>query len=186
MVGNAFIIHGAYGNPLENWFPWLRAELERAGLRVYVPAFPTPENQTLENWLEVFKEYSALLDGESIMIGHSLGPAFIFSVLERAKKPIRAAFLVAPFAGALGDGELDRINRTFVDRKFDWERIRRNCGRFYVYASDNDPYVPGEKSELIADRLGATFRLVPGAGHFNKAAGYLKFPALLEDVKKVI
>lgn len=186
MAGNAFIIHGAYGNPLENWFPWLRAELEKLGLDVYVPAFPTPENQTLENWLEVFEEYSNRLNADSIMIGHSLGPAFILNLLERAKTRIRAAFLVAPFAGALGDRELDRINRTFVGREFDWKKIRRNCGKFYVYASDNDPYVPQAKSELVAERLGAAFRAVAGAGHFNKAAGYLKFPLLLEDIKKVI
>ena len=50
---NAIIIHGTYGNPDENWFPWLKIELEKIGYQVYVPTFPTPENQNLEAWLKI-------------------------------------------------------------------------------------------------------------------------------------
>ena len=74
---NIFIIHGSYGSPEENWFPWLKSDLEKLGCRVYVPRFPTPEKQSLEKWLDVFKEYDGFVDSETIFIGHSLGPAFI-------------------------------------------------------------------------------------------------------------
>ncbi len=39
---NIFLIHGSYGHPQENWFPWLKKELESLGHKVYVPAFPIP------------------------------------------------------------------------------------------------------------------------------------------------
>jgi predicted alpha/beta hydrolase family esterase len=46
-MANIFIIHGSYGNPDENWFPWLKKELEQEGHKVFVPKFPTPEDQSL-------------------------------------------------------------------------------------------------------------------------------------------
>ena len=90
---NVFIIHGAYGHPNENWFPWLKSELEKLGCKVFVPKFPTPENQSLENWLKVFKDYKQYLNENSIVVGHSLGPAFLLNILENLDKPIKAAFL---------------------------------------------------------------------------------------------
>lgn len=42
IMANVIIIHGAYGNPEENWFPWLKKELEKLDCRVFVPKFPTP------------------------------------------------------------------------------------------------------------------------------------------------
>jgi len=63
--------------------------------------------------------------------------------------------------------------------------LKRRCKRFYVYASDNDPYVPLEKSKFVADKLNAKFKLVPGAKHMNAEAGYTSFELLLEDIKSV-
>ena len=66
-MSNIFIIHGAYGNPNDNWFPWLKAELEKIGAKAFVPAFPTPEDQNLENWFKVFKDYEKYLGENSIV-----------------------------------------------------------------------------------------------------------------------
>ena len=50
----AVIIHGSYGSPDENWFPWLKKELQKIGYKVFVPAFPTPKNQKLGVWKGIF------------------------------------------------------------------------------------------------------------------------------------
>jgi len=180
---NVFIIHGAHGHPEENWFPWLKSALDKLGCKVFVPKFPTPQGQTLENWLRVFEEYEKYLDENSIVIGHSLGPAFLLTVLERLNHPIRAAFFVAGFVGLLGNPTFDEINKTFIDKSFDWKKIKQNCKRFYVFHSDNDPYVPLEKGKELAKNLGAELIIVKGAGHFNERAGYTKFYLLLEKIK---
>ena len=92
---NVFIIHGAYGHPKENWFPWLKSELEKLDCRVFIPQFPTPEDQSLETWLKVFEEYKQYLDEDSVVVGHSLGPAFLLDILEKLDKPVKATFFVS-------------------------------------------------------------------------------------------
>lgn len=70
---NILIIHGTYGNPEENWFPWLKSELEDKGCGVYVPEFPTQEGQSLESWLKIFEDYEENLNEDSIVVAHSSG-----------------------------------------------------------------------------------------------------------------
>lgn len=182
MSKNVFIIHGAYGSSQENWLPWLRDELKGKGFQVFVPNFPTPEGQTLENWMKVFDEYGYFMDEETVLIGHSAGVAFILSVLEKSQKPVKACFLVSGFVDFLDDDDLDSINKSFIDKDFDWGRIKKNCGGFHLYHSDNDPYVPLAKAENLAEKLGVEVKMVSSAGHFNRAAGYDKFELLLRDI----
>jgi len=186
MAMNIFIIHGTFGSPSENWFPWLEEELEKEGHEVFVPRFPTPEGQNLENWLKVFEEYEQRLDSDSVLVGHSLGPAFILNVLERIKKPVKAALFVAGFTGSLGNPKYDGLNNTFAAKEFNWEKIKKNCGSFFVFHSDNDPYVPLEKAKKLAQKLGIEPIVVKDAGHFNESADYTEFPLLLEKIKGIL
>lgn len=114
-----FIIHGAFGYPNENWFPWLKKELEKLCCKVFVPEFPTPKNQTLNNWLDTFKNYKKYIDESSIFVGHSLGCAFILNVLETINVKIKAAFFVAGFISSLNNDYFDTINKTFINKNFD-------------------------------------------------------------------
>jgi predicted alpha/beta hydrolase family esterase len=58
-IQRVFIIHGTNGNSKENWFPWLKEELNKASpdIRVIVPDLPTGNNQSLENWLKAFQPF---------------------------------------------------------------------------------------------------------------------------------
>ena len=185
MSKKAAIIHGAYGSPDENWFPWLSEELEKIGYTVYRPDFPTPKKQSLENWKDRFEEYRQPWgDKDTILIGHSIGAAFVLRMLmSHNDEPIKAAFLVAGFTTQLGDPEFDKLNASFLANPFDWELIRKNCQQFFVYHSDNDPYVPLEKGEELASSLGVQVALVKDAKHFNEEAGYTEFQEILGDIK---
>ncbi len=181
-----FIIHGTMGSPNVNWFSWLKLELEKLDHKAYTPKFPTPENQNLDTWLNMFREYEPLLDENSILIGHSLGPSFILNVLERLNHPIKAVFLVAGFTGLLGNKTFDELNISFTDRKFDWNKIKNNCQHFFVYSSDNDPYVPLEEGLKLAKGLGVELKIIPNAAHFNDETGWNKIEFLLEDIKQLL
>ena len=178
---NFFIIHGVYGNPEENWFPWLKKELEGQGYEVIVPKFPTPLDQSLESWLRVFLHYEEKINEETVLIGHSLGAPFILNYLEKTNKKIKAAILVAAFHKPLGI-QYDEINKTFVDKQFNWEKIKANCNKFFIFNSDNDPWIPLETAQELAKNLNAEMNVVHDGGHLNKKAGYEDFPILLETI----
>ncbi len=180
----AFLIHGAYGNPAENWFPWLMEKLKERGLKLYAPSFPTPKGQTLESWQEAFKTYEGKLDDKTILVGHSIGATFALRLIQDSKKPIKAAFLVSGFVTPANDpkSQFTEINKTFYEKPFDWERIKANCMSFYVINSDNDPYVTPSHAEEISKHLGVKVIIIEGAGHFNKSSGYATFPQLLDMI----
>lgn len=178
-MSTIFIIHGVQGHPEENWFPWLKAELEKLGHKVIVPQFPTPEGQTLENWLATLKTYEADLTPDTILVGHSLGGSFILNVLERY--PVKAAFLVGCVFGILGNA-FDEGMKTFAQHDFNWPLLLKNCPHFEIFHSDNDPYITLERAHELSKHLNTPVTLIPGGGHFNASAGYVKFPELLEKI----
>lgn len=173
-----FIFHGIYGHPGENWFPWMKEELEKRGCEVVVPKFPTPENQNPTTWDEVMKPYEEKLNG-AIIVGHSLGTPYALHVLETHS--VAALCSVAGFC-SLPENEFAPLMASFFEKEFYWNAIRRNCPSFIIFHSDNDPYVPFEKAEELLKQLHSEIIKVSGAGHFNAAAGYTTFPLLLEKV----
>jgi predicted alpha/beta hydrolase family esterase len=154
-----FIIHGSFGSPEGNWFPWLKKQLKNLGHEVYVPRFPIedyeffskdlkknpllkPKNQNLSNWLRTFYKYLSKLDHETVFVAHSIGPAFVLHLLEQIDTKIRACIFVSPFLGRIGIPEFDAVNSSFVDDPINWGKVKQNCRDFYVVSSDDDPYVP--------------------------------------------
>jgi len=81
------IIHGTFGNPDENRFPWLRNELEKKGHDVWTPKFSTPEQQTPEVWCaELQQQAPFAFDRETVLIGHSLGATYLLHILDMQRK----------------------------------------------------------------------------------------------------
>ena len=176
----AIIFHGTGGHPEENWFPWLKNELRKYDYEVIIPQFPTlpkfeiSESHTPEKWFEVFEKYKKYLDSDTILIGHSLGGGFLLRVLEKINVKVKAAIFVAPSVGVkpIKYWEGDKL---FVEKPFDWNRIRESAQKFIVFHSEDDPFICIRNSEKLAK-----------AGHFNKAAGYEKFDLLLEKIKIIL
>lgn len=182
---NVLIFHGTGGNPKENWFPYLKKELEKEGCQVFVPQFPHPKDHTLADWLKVLKRYEQYINDDSILVGHSLGGLFLFRVLERLPKSIYAAFLVGAPIG-LKTIKYYVSDEKFSGFEFDWKNIKTKAKHFSVYHSDDDPYVSKRNGEGLAKHLGVELTFIPNAGHFNTESGYTKFDQLLEDIKKIL
>jgi len=180
-MNNAFIIHGAYGKPNENWIPWLKQELEGNGYKVTVPAFPTPDGQNYDNWMQITEPYLTDFNEETVLIGHSIGASFTLAVLEKLNVKIKKTVLVSGFVGPLGL-ELDEINKTIAERVLDWDKVRANSTEFVVFHGNDDQYVPDSKAEELGELLGVEPVFVQEGGHLNEAAGFTEFPLLLSKI----
>lgn len=184
---NAIIIHGTEGYPEENWFPWLKQELEKQGYTVFVPQFPSPQKvpAKIAEWFNVLKNYEKYINENAILIGHSLGGIFTLRILEQLKHPVKAACFVGTPIGIHPILNYDRDN-SFSGFSFDWKSIKKKSHYFIVFQSDNDPYVSLENGEELAKNLNVKLNFVPNAGHFNLRAGYKKFDLLLEKLKPIL
>jgi len=180
----AFIIHGVDGSPEENWFPWLKKELEKLGIKTTVPHFPNSDKPELKEWQDFFKKYENDIDEETVLISHSLGSAFVLNYLENSNKKIKAAFLVASVFEIM-DNEYDHLMLSFTEKEKDWEKIKNNCEKFFIFNSDDDPYIKLEKGKKLAKLLDSDLILVKDAKHFNSAAGYTEFELLKEKIKEL-
>ena len=175
------IIHGSNGTPDSNWFQYLKKEIEKKGHEVILPAFPNSPEQSLTNWMKVFTPYLSKIDSNTVFIGHSLGPSFILSVLEKVNVKVKACFFVAGFTGPLGI-DLDAINYTFTEKEFNWNKIKQNCSKFICYASTNDQYVPLTKVEELCKQVSGELIIINNAGHFRASDGYIEFKQLLDKI----
>lgn len=186
-AANVIIVHGAFGHPEENWFGWLRRELEGLSIRCDVPALPTPEGQSLASWLQGFDEACGkYIHANTLLVGHSLGAAFVLRWLESASTRVRASFLAGAFMGRVGVKKFDDINASFFASPFDWDSIKRHCREFYCYHGDNDMYVSQENFDVISTALDAKKVIISNGGHLNASAGYDRFPLILQHIKEHI
>jgi predicted alpha/beta hydrolase family esterase len=184
---NVMIMHGAFGHPHENWFPWLKEEVNLLGKPCYVPCFPTPEGQHLDRWITLFNQfYRNHIHEKTILIGHSLGAVFLLRWLEKHEAYPAAVILVGTFLGNTGIEKFDLINKDFFDHPFLWEKIKCKTPTFICYHGDNDPYVKRPCFDYVSRQLNAKKIIISQGGHLNAAAGFFNFPQLRQQLKLIL
>jgi len=182
-----FLFHCWGGNGRSCWSGWLQDELSVSGFasRVLSPDFPETENPKLETWLATARRLVPRFKPEDgwVLVSHSLGGPAILRLLESFApgEKVKAVILVAGFARDLGIPQI----RNFVEKEFEWEKIRNGAGRFIVISSDNDPFIPLAEGKRMAKTLGkkSEFIIEHGAGHINEGAGFTSYPRLLALIR---
>ncbi|MBN2421659.1 alpha/beta hydrolase [Candidatus Woesearchaeota archaeon] len=179
-----FIIHGINGHPNKNWFPWLKDKLEKTGCTVVVPEFPIGENLSFRNWINTFNDYKELLNKDTIAIGHSLGVVFLLNILELYQ--LKCAFLIAGFISPLENEPIDTRIKSFIKKKYNWKKIKKNCEKFYIIHSDNDPVVDLKKAYELSELLDTEVKIIKNVGHFSQKTGFFRFDYLYNEIIKII
>ncbi|MFN8015691.1 MAG: alpha/beta hydrolase [Acidimicrobiia bacterium] len=185
-MSRVVLIHGSFGSPDENWFPWLKSQLEKQNINVVVPQFPIEEEQSFDSWIETFKSEVGKVKETDVLVGHSIGVAFILGLLEHVDTRITGCVLVSGFMRTLGFNEFDQVNKTFIENKIDYQKIKKKSDHFIMLHGDNDPYVPIEYGNEIAENLNCQLIEIENGGHLNEAAGYKEFPLVLQHIQSCI
>lgn len=181
MENNYFIIHGSFGSPFGNWFPWLHDFIESDGKQVYVPQFPIGVGfQNYDNWSKLLKYYVSLglVNEDTTIIAHSIAPVFVSKFLTQNQIKVKKLIFVCGFNNYLGiNEEYDNVNKTMY---FDnLEDITNYANDIICFYSDNDPYVKYEIEKEFADKIATEQVVIPNAGHINAESGYNIFEEIV-------
>lgn len=179
----AFIIHGWGGTADSGWKGWLKSELAARGFEVHSPQMPDSENPKMDEWLSLLSKLVGKPDGETYLVGHSLGCITILRYLEGLKKgeQVGGVVLVAGFSDDLGIGEI----AGFFPKPFDFGKIKTHCKNFVAIHSTNDKYVALKYGDIFQKELGAALIVLENMGHFSHSEGIVKLPAALASVLKI-
>lgn len=180
----AIIIHGTLGSPQGNWFQWLKTELESRGMRVWLPQLLHAEQPSLRLWSKDIREKCPFtINEETLIIGHSSGAILALILAQGNFEPIGGIVGVSVFH----DNSLNwEPNNKLFDVRFEWNTIRANAKKLLLIHSDNDPYVPLNQAQYVADNCRAELLTIPGQGHFNleQSEEYGQFPKLIEVLQE--
>lgn len=164
----AIIVHCWGGYPEYCWYPHAKRELEKEGFEVLVPAMPDTDEPKVSTWLSKLQEVAGSVDENIYFIGHSAGCVTILRFLESLpdSQRVGGVVFVAGFTDDLGFEEL----KNFFVTPLNFEKIKSKTKTFIAIASDDDPYVPLDRKDILKEKLGAEIIVKHGAKHFSGAA----------------
>ena len=183
-MNNYFIIHGSFGSPFVNWFPYLRKEIEKKELEVYTPDFPTGVGyQNYTNWSKVLESYvsAGLINENTTIFGHSIAPIFICHFLVEHQIKVNKLVFVCGFNNYLGiNEEYDKVNETMYFNNLG--DIKKYANEIICFYSKNDPYVKYEIEKEFAYKIATKQIIIDDGGHLNAESGYSEFKELLDYI----
>ena len=184
MKNNYLLVHGSFGSPFGNWFPYLKKEIENKDLEVYTPDFPTGVGyQNYNNWSKLLKCYLDLgiLNENTTIFAHSIAPVFICKFLIENKVNVKRLVFVCGFNNYLGINEdYDTVNESMYLNNL--EDIKNFCNDIICYYSENDSYVRYEAEKEFADTIATNQIIIKDGGHLNSESGYVEFDDLVKYI----
>lgn len=142
---------------------------------ILLPSMPNKFNARYDEWKLWFEKLFPFLRDDLILIGHSMGGAFLAKYLTENNFPkkIKALFLVA----AVYDKDTDGNPLwTFTLPK----SLKAPTDKVFVYHSSDDPVVPIGDMDLYKKQFpNAVTRVFQDRGHFNQE----EFPEIVADIK---
>lgn len=177
------MVHGLSGWPNGGWRVWLMGELEKKEIYACALSMPNTDNPILKDWIEEISRTVEINKKDEIyLIGHSLGTTTILRFLESSATKIAGAVLVS------GPIELveNKAVSSFLDKPFNFKRIKSNAKRFLVIHGDNDSRVPFSQAETLSKELGCELVVVKNGGHLTGSEGWDSLPQVFAGLNDML
>ncbi|GLC40605.1 hypothetical protein PLESTF_001016700 [Pleodorina starrii] len=149
-----------------NWYGWLRDQLRARWpedqVRIALRNMPDPVRARQAVWLP-FMEKQLGCGERSIIVGHSSGAAAAMRFAEASM--VTGLVLVGAYVSDLGDA--NEAASGYFNRPWQWEKIKANSSSIVQFASRDDPFLPWDEQQLVADSLGAQLHAFTDRGHFQ-------------------
>jgi predicted alpha/beta hydrolase family esterase len=140
---------------------------------VIYPKMPNPMNAKYKEWKIIFEKLLPFLRNNVILLGHSLGAAFLAKYLSENKFPrkIKATFLIAaPY------GEINFVLPKTL------KKLQKQGGKIFIYYSKDDKVVPFSDFKKYKKALPEAKTVIfKNRGHFNQTS----FPELVKNIKSL-
>lgn len=186
MAKRAIILHGLRATADDNWFPWLKQELEKNEYQVWVPDLPGADHPVASHWVQYLMSSSWEFN-QSLIIGHSAGAVAALYLAQSLPEQIhlKGVVAVSAFLSVLPEAELYQELKDLHDIPFDFAKMRAGCDNFLFVHSDNDPYCPLAGTEQLVQQTQGSLELLRGGRHFSTEdnPGFKEFPRLLELIQ---
>ena len=153
------VLHGWNSGPNEGWFPLVKKYFEPAGYEVVSPDLPGNYFPEYDGWLKAIEDFAP--DGNSILIGHSLGGVAILKYLEKAEVPVKQIVLAATPIDSMDFPQI----ASFFNSSFHWDKIKQNAHKINLINEADDPLVPVEHGHRLAEKLDGELTVLPGGMH---------------------
>jgi len=185
---NCIIIHGSNKKDLErmkeegllpqnkrHWIPWIKQELEKRGIKTFTPLMPRNWAPEYDEWK---KEFGKLHVYENtVLVGHSLGGAFLVRWLGETKKKVKKLILLVPAY----DSRVYPYLKDFLDFEID-ETIKERVEEIVIFSSDEDRHTL-DSVKFYNEKLKGRLIEIKGMKHFiEKYMKTKEFPELLGGV----
>lgn len=159
----AILIHGFEDDENGQFSPWkdewIKEKLTDLGYEVIAPNMPNSHHPARSEWLEFIRQFESKLNQNTIIIGHSLGCATVADLLTGIKTRIKAAYLIAPANAAMDftqfrknwrneNSDIDSVEK-FAKQDTRWDALKAKAGIVKVILSDNDKYIPYDKTRRL-------------------------------------
>jgi predicted alpha/beta hydrolase family esterase len=174
------ILHGISGNSQENWFPWLKQELELRDYKVICPDLPKTNHPDRQTWIKTVNTLLKDVDhSQLIIVAHSLGTPTALDYIEQSDQTINSLISAAGFFEDYGM----ELNSYFMaEKKIDIDNIRQKIEHIHILYGDDDPYVPQQTLNNLAQEFEVEPTIFPNGGHLSARAGFTKFPEILNII----
>ena len=187
---NYYIIHGFMGSNIENWFPWLKSQIEMESNKLCViPQFPiSVDNHNYNSWkklLDIYNYEYNMINEDTIIIGHSTGSIFALKYILETKTKINKLILISGFNNYYPNNEDElhrKLNPTYYIEDEFIKDISKYVKEIICIYGDNDPYITQDALHDFAKSINAKEVIIHNGGHLNEDAGYTKFDEILSEI----